>query len=249
MLIIYSVVLSYITLHCPGLPQSSWVADPYTSFLSGTCRQLEQTQEKRRSRDLRDLREGVRTTLSPQMTPSPGGWTGEEAPEEEDLTLGEQLENATPGEAISRVDSCFTGPSFNSEVCRTLERQYRAIYCSDVAPSPRYSCQQQATEFGKCNSSWIYRESFCLASCDRCGSNCTDEVPPGYAACSPDLCESDLYVGGNTSAAGSEGERDTDGRRANENKTSTGSGPWCLKTCRRCSPDGSPVQGVVELLP
>jgi hypothetical protein len=144
-------------------------------------------------------------------------------------TLVQELDAAQPGEAINNPDSCLEGPGFDSDRCRELDRRYRVIYCSDIPPGPRYNCSQQAALFDKCTSSWLVRESFCLDSCDRCGAKCVDEVPPGYDECSPDLCETDVYIGG----AG--------------NGTASAGGPWCLKTCRRCSP--SPPRGVVVLLP
>lgn len=172
---------------------------------------------------------------------------------EDEKTLGEQVAEAMPGEeAINNVNSCLEGTSFNSEVCRGLERQYRAIYCSDISPGAQYNCRQQAMTFDKCNTSWMYRESFCLQSCNRCGDNCVDEFPPGYESCSPDLCESDAYtgkVGIGSDIAGRDGDGGRDVGEESDGFASA-TGPWCLKTCRRCSPSPRiPVQGVVELLP
>lgn len=152
-----------------------------------------------------------------------------EAPSEEsgDKTLAQELDAALPGEAINNPASCLEGPDFDIDRCRDLDRQYRAIYCSDISPGTGYDCGQWTAEFGQCMSSWLYRESFCLESCDRCGSKCVDEAPPGYDTCSPQLCESGLYIGAEDGAAQG--------------------GPWCLKTCRRCSP--SPRHDLVELLP
>ena len=159
--------------------------------------------------------------------------------ESEGKTLVQELEEALPGEASNNPGSCLEGPDFDGDICRGLDRQYRAIYCSDIPPGRRFNCSEQTMVFDKCASSWLYRESFCLESCNRCGSNCVDEVPPGYDSCSPELCESELYIGvGGSSAGGGVGG---DG----EAPAAQG-GPWCLKTCRRCSP--SPPRGVVELL-
>ena len=77
----------------------------------------------------------------------------------------------------------------------------------------------------------MWREGWCLASCDRCGAKCVDLVPPGATSCDPALCESALYVG--------EPER-----REGKVVASSHPGPWCMLTCRRCSP-----VGLVELIP
>lgn len=158
-----------------------------------------------------------------------------------DKTLGEQIDSAPSSDAINALDACLAGPSFNATLCRDLGRQFRAISCSDVAPGSNHSCFEQANTFQKCNAAWMYREAFCLRSCKRCGpEDCVDVVPPGFTECDPALCESALYVGGTVE----EVELGAiEGLPPGDVAEAVAGGPWCMKTCRRCSP----VPGAVLL--
>lgn len=122
----------------------------------------------------------------------------------------------------------------------------RSATCTDVAPDSQFTCEEQANEYDKCNASFIYLYSYCLKSCKRCGEargmiermgwlvggipicrdfelrciiqfswqltpsllvgDCADTPPPN-GTCSEDACNSDAVT----------------------------AGPYCLKTCHRCT--------------
>ncbi|KDD74498.1 hypothetical protein H632_c1273p1 [Helicosporidium sp. ATCC 50920] len=105
--------------------------------------------------------------------------------------------------ANGKVDTCAQGPA-NSVACMTLSVADRSSQCSDLAPDANFTCEQQAA-FGKCNSDFIFQNGYCLKSCNRCGSNCTDQAPPN-GQCDSNQCDSAEYL----------------------------SQPYCLATCKRC---------------
>ena len=71
--------------------------------------------------------------------------------------------------ANGQVDVCFSGPNQNCSVCRTLAPSVLSSKCTDVSPDEKYTCTQQAKDYGKCNSDLIFVGSYCLSSCGRCG--------------------------------------------------------------------------------
>ncbi|KAL4536072.1 hypothetical protein Ndes2526A_g05615 [Nannochloris sp. 'desiccata'] len=81
-------------------------------------------------------------------------------------------------QAQGQIDTCFSGPNENLSVCRTLAPNVRASECTDVPPDDRYTCTQQAKDFGKCDSDFIFVGSYCLSSCGRCGDGCNDDDAP-----------------------------------------------------------------------
>ncbi|KAL4534738.1 hypothetical protein Ndes2437A_g05499 [Nannochloris sp. 'desiccata'] len=111
-------------------------------------------------------------------------------------------------QAQGQIDTCFSGPNENLSVCRTLAPNVRASECTDVPPDDRYTCTQQAKDFGKCDSDFIFVGSYCLSSCGRCGDGCNDDdAPSDGTACDASKCDTDAYK----------------------------QEPTCLKTCGRCS--------------
>lgn len=110
--------------------------------------------------------------------------------------------------AQGQIDTCINGTNYNASVCRTLAPRDRARNCTNIPPDARFSCQQQAVEYGKCNATFMFLDSYCLRSCNRCGGNCTDVTPPDGTSCNSTLCGTQMYI----------------------------AGPVCLKTCGRCSP-------------
>ena len=111
--------------------------------------------------------------------------------------------------AVGQISSCFKGSNQNYSLCRTLAPSTRSLNCTDVPPDDRFSCYQQAVQYGKCNSTFIFLDSFCLKSCGRCGGGgCTDDdAPADGSPCSASQCDSSVYK----------------------------QKPTCLKTCKRCS--------------
>lgn len=77
--------------------------------------------------------------------------------------------------AGGQVDVCVNGPNKDYSVCRTLAPSQRALQCTDVPPDDRYTCEEQAG-WGKCNATFIFPQSYCLKSCNRCGSKLLGEV-------------------------------------------------------------------------
>lgn len=67
-----------------------------------------------------------------------------------------------------QVNTCIQGPS-NSAECITLAPQQRSSFCSDIPPDNRFSCYQQAVEYGKCDQGFMFEKAYCLRSCNRCG--------------------------------------------------------------------------------
>jgi hypothetical protein len=72
-------------------------------------------------------------------------------------------------QAQGQVDTCFSGPNENLSTCRTLAPSVRASKCTDVAPDTTYTCIQQAKDYAKCDTDFMFVGSYCLSSCGRCG--------------------------------------------------------------------------------
>lgn len=107
------------------------------------------------------------------------------------------------------LQACLDGPSNTSAFCVTLLPQQRAEACTDLPPDDKYTCPQQAA-FDKCSDAFIYRDAYCLRSCDRCGESCYDSLPWNGFECTWNAC----------------------------NSTDVLKGPFCLKTCKRCTVAG-----------
>ena len=75
--------------------------------------------------------------------------------------------------AAGQIDTCFSGPQQNLSVCRTLAPSARSVNCTDIAPDNNFSCSQQASDYKKCNSDFMFVGSYCLKSCNRCGCKFT----------------------------------------------------------------------------
>ena len=110
---------------------------------------------------------------------------------------------------ISDLAVCYAGDRLDPVACRQKSAAARIIKCSDIAPGAKYTCIQQKG-WGKCDAQFMYQDAYCLKTCNRCGDECVDVMPPqmqGNGACDPTQCNSKEYL----------------------------SGPYCLKSCRRCS--------------
>ena len=104
---------------------------------------------------------------------------------------------------------CYAGDRLDPVACRQKSAAARIIKCSDIAPGAKYTCSQQKG-WGKCEAKFMYQDAYCLKTCNRCGDECVDVMPPqmqGNGVCDPTQCNSKEYL----------------------------SGPYCLKSCRRCS--------------
>lgn len=125
-------------------------------------------------------------------------------------TTGSATGSGSSVAGVSQVGSsgqaCLDGPSNTSAFCVTLATQKRTDSCVDVAPDSNYTCAEQK-QFGKCNETFIFRDAYCLRSCDRCGESCYDALPWDGFECTWDNC----------------------------NSTHVLEGPFCLKTCKRCT--------------
>lgn len=98
---------------------------------------------------------------------------------------------------------------FNETLCRQLDRRVRTFTCTDISPIDAIECSLPYI-IDRCDSIWMWKEAFCLKSCDRCGDEgCIDIPPPGVSSCDSSHCDSPEYL--------------KDGS------------PYCLATCRRCS--------------
>lgn len=77
--------------------------------------------------------------------------------------------------AAGQIDVCVNGPNQNYSSCRTFAPSVRSSQCTDVPPDDRYTCAQQVS-YGKCDADFMFLDSYCLKSCNRCGSKFTLKV-------------------------------------------------------------------------
>lgn len=106
----------------------------------------------------------------------------------------------------NNLQACLDGPSNTSAFCVTLLPSERSEACTDFPPDSNYTCAQQRG-FGQCNKTFIFRDAYCLRSCERCGKSCYDTPPQADFKCTWDSC----------------------------NSTAVLAGPYCLATCKRCT--------------
>lgn len=71
-------------------------------------------------------------------------------------------------EAGGEVDMCVEGAMYDAARCRTFAPSVRSSGCTNAPPDDRYTCEQQAS-WGKCDYEFIFKDSWCLQSCGRCG--------------------------------------------------------------------------------
>ncbi|KAL4857990.1 Plant intracellular Ras-group-related LRR protein 5 [Chlorella vulgaris] len=164
-------------------------------FATSACARRDDSQPH-----LRRLRDAGRRLTASATSISSGGKSASASATSTPTSASTQQSATGPGSTVlgvtqvgQKIDACQRGPANSAE----------ATLCSDIAPDTQYTCQQQAG-FGKCDQSFIFRDAFCLRSCNRCGDGCVDVLPPGYT-CDAASCDKDYVT----------------------------AGPFCLKTCKR----------------
>ena len=128
-------------------------------------------------------------------------------------------------------------------------RAERTVACTDQTPDANISCTDQA-RFGKCDSAFIFLYAWCLRSCNRCGGEVQQGGARGSAVigCLPGgvfqclimrmSCSAASQMLAPPPAANCVDTPPPTGTCAAEacNDPSLTSGPYCLRTCNRCSP-------------